>query len=55
MTGGMISGIGQALLERSETDGRAGRFVSKNLAGYLVPIRPEALASGRPIKAAALP
>jgi xanthine dehydrogenase YagR molybdenum-binding subunit len=37
MTGGMIWGIGQALLERSETDERLGRFMSKNLAGYLVP------------------
>jgi xanthine dehydrogenase YagR molybdenum-binding subunit len=38
MTGGMIWGIGQALLERSDTDGELGRFVSKNLAGYLVPV-----------------
>jgi xanthine dehydrogenase YagR molybdenum-binding subunit len=38
MTGGMIWGIGQALLERSETDAALGRFVSKNLAGYLVPV-----------------
>ncbi len=38
MTGGMIWGIGQALLERSETDRTLGRFVSKNLAGYLVPV-----------------
>ncbi len=37
MTGGMIWGIGQALLEQSETDAELGRFVSKNLAGYLVP------------------
>ena len=29
---------GQALLERSDTDGELGRFVSKNLAGYLVPV-----------------
>ncbi|TWT12924.1 xanthine dehydrogenase family protein molybdopterin-binding subunit [Reyranella sp. CPCC 100927] len=38
MTGGVVWGIGQALLERSETDPRLGRFVSKNLAGYLVPV-----------------
>lgn len=38
MTGGIVWGIGQALLERSETDARLGRFVSKNLAGYLVPV-----------------
>jgi xanthine dehydrogenase YagR molybdenum-binding subunit len=38
MTGGLIWGIGQALLEASVTDLRLGRFVSKNLAGYLVPV-----------------
>jgi xanthine dehydrogenase YagR molybdenum-binding subunit len=38
MTGGIIWGIGQALLERSEMDPRLGRFLSKNLAGTLVPV-----------------
>jgi xanthine dehydrogenase YagR molybdenum-binding subunit len=38
MTGGIVWGIGQALLERSETDSRLGRFLSKNLSGYLVPV-----------------
>jgi len=38
MTGGVIWGIGQALLERSEMDTRLGRFMSKNLAGTLVPV-----------------
>ena len=38
MTGGIIWGIGQALLERSEMDTRLGRFLSKNLAGTLVPV-----------------
>lgn len=38
MTGGIIWGIGQALLKRSEMDPRLGRFLSKNLAGYLVPV-----------------
>jgi xanthine dehydrogenase YagR molybdenum-binding subunit len=38
MTGGIIWGIGQALLERSQTDARLGRFLSKNLTGYLVPV-----------------
>lgn len=38
MTGGLIWGIGQALLEASETDLHLGRFLSKNLAGYLVPV-----------------
>jgi xanthine dehydrogenase YagR molybdenum-binding subunit len=38
MTGGIIWGIGQALLERSGTDPGLGRFLSKNLSGYLVPV-----------------
>jgi xanthine dehydrogenase YagR molybdenum-binding subunit len=38
MSGGVVWGIGQALLERSEMDNRLGRFLSKNLAGYLVPV-----------------
>jgi len=38
MTGGIIWGIGQALLERSDMDARLGRFLSKNLAGYVVPV-----------------
>ena len=38
MTGGIIWGIGQALLERSDTDPGLGRFLSKNLSGYLVPV-----------------
>lgn len=38
MTGGIIWGIGQALLERTDTDARLGRFLSKNLSGYLVPV-----------------
>lgn len=33
--GGIVWGIGQALLEQSHTDAGLGRFVSKNLAGYL--------------------
>ncbi|MFE7119677.1 xanthine dehydrogenase family protein molybdopterin-binding subunit [Streptomyces sp. NPDC057654] len=38
MTGGLAWGIGQALLEESRFDGRFGRFASKNLAGYAVPV-----------------
>jgi xanthine dehydrogenase YagR molybdenum-binding subunit len=38
ITGGMIWGLGQALLESSEVDLNLGRFISKNLAGYLVPV-----------------
>lgn len=37
LTGGMMWGVGQALLERSVTDVGLGRFVSKNLTGYLIP------------------
>ena len=35
--GGIIWGIGQALLEQSETDPATGRFVNRNYSGYLVP------------------
>lgn len=38
MTGGIVWGIGQALLERSDMDARLGRFLSKNLSGYLLPV-----------------
>jgi xanthine dehydrogenase YagR molybdenum-binding subunit len=37
MIGGMVWGIGQALLERSVPDPRLGRFIAKDLTGYLVP------------------
>jgi xanthine dehydrogenase YagR molybdenum-binding subunit len=36
--GGMIGGIGQALLEHTVTDPRDGRIVNANLADYLVPV-----------------
>lgn len=35
--GGVIWGVGQALLEQSETDPAMGRFLHRNLSGYLVP------------------
>src|SRR5207244_8095088 len=35
--GGVIWGVGQALLEHSETDPAMGRFLHRNLSGYLVP------------------
>ena len=35
--GGIIWGVGQALLEQSETDPRLGRFLHRNCSGYLVP------------------
>ncbi len=38
ITGGMIWGIGQALMESSTMDHALGRYVSKNLTGGLVPV-----------------
>jgi xanthine dehydrogenase YagR molybdenum-binding subunit len=35
--GGIIWGVGQALLEQSETDPALGRFMNRNVSGYLVP------------------
>jgi xanthine dehydrogenase YagR molybdenum-binding subunit len=35
--GGIIWGVGQALLEKSETDPIMGRFMNRNYSGYLVP------------------
>jgi xanthine dehydrogenase YagR molybdenum-binding subunit len=35
--GGIIWGVGQALLEKSETDPVMGRFLNRNYSGYLVP------------------
>src|SRR5438552_5954191 len=35
--GGAIWGVGQALLEQSETDPLTGRFLHRNYSGYLVP------------------
>jgi xanthine dehydrogenase YagR molybdenum-binding subunit len=38
MTGGIIWGYGQAVLEESPIDAKLGRYVSKNLAGVMVPV-----------------
>jgi xanthine dehydrogenase YagR molybdenum-binding subunit len=35
--GGIIWGVGQALLEQSETDPELARFMNRNYSGYLVP------------------
>jgi xanthine dehydrogenase YagR molybdenum-binding subunit len=35
--GGAIWGVGQSLLEHSETDPVMGRFLNRNYSGYLVP------------------
>jgi len=37
MIGGITWGLGQALLERSIFEPTLGRFLSKNLAGYIIP------------------
>jgi xanthine dehydrogenase YagR molybdenum-binding subunit len=37
LSGGVVWGIGQALLERSVYEPNLGRFLSKNLAGYILP------------------
>ncbi|OLB94082.1 MAG: acylaldehyde oxidase [Candidatus Rokubacteria bacterium 13_1_40CM_68_15] len=36
--GGMVMGIGMALLEHTVVDARSGRVVNSDLAGYLVPV-----------------
>ncbi len=38
MTGGMIWGLGQALLEQTELELNYGRYLAKDLANYLVPV-----------------
>ena len=35
--GGITWGVGQALMEQSETDPAMGRFINRNYSGYLVP------------------
>jgi xanthine dehydrogenase YagR molybdenum-binding subunit len=35
--GGVIWGVGQALLEQSEIDPASGQFINRNYSGYLVP------------------
>ncbi len=36
--GGMVGGIGMALLEATELDHRDGRIVNANMSDYLVPV-----------------
>ncbi|MCI2422927.1 xanthine dehydrogenase family protein molybdopterin-binding subunit [Saccharopolyspora sp. K220] len=40
--GGMVAGIGMALLEHSTVDPRDGRVVNANMADYLVPVNADA-------------
>jgi xanthine dehydrogenase YagR molybdenum-binding subunit len=35
--GGIIWGVGQALMEQTETDPASGQFINRNYSGYLVP------------------
>jgi xanthine dehydrogenase YagR molybdenum-binding subunit len=41
--GGMVGGIGMALLEQAEWDGRLGRVMNANLAEYLVPVNADVI------------
>ena len=41
--GGMVGGIGMALLEEAQWDPRFGRVMNANLAEYLVPVNADAL------------
>src|SRR5262249_58408453 len=41
--GGMVVGIGMALLEEAQWDPRFGRVMNANLAEYLVPVNADAL------------
>jgi xanthine dehydrogenase YagR molybdenum-binding subunit len=38
MTGGIIWGYGQAVLEESAMEPALGRYLSKNLAGVMIPV-----------------
>lgn len=40
MLGGMVWGIGFALLEHTVRDPRSGRIVTRDLADYHVPVTP---------------
>src|SRR5258707_3177103 len=37
----IILGVGQALLEQSETDPASGQFTNRNYSGYLIPTNPD--------------
>jgi xanthine dehydrogenase YagR molybdenum-binding subunit len=41
LVGGIIMGIGMALMEKSVLDPRTGRFVTRDLADYHVPVSPD--------------
>ncbi|MBM7112311.1 xanthine dehydrogenase family protein molybdopterin-binding subunit [Archangium primigenium] len=41
MYGGIVMGIGMALMEHSVVDPRSGRFITRDLADYHVPVNPD--------------
>ena len=41
LQGGIIMGIGMALMEESVVDERTGHFVTRDLADYHVPVNPD--------------
>ena len=41
MMGGIIMGIGMALMEKTVVDTRTGRFITQDLAEYHVPVNPD--------------
>ncbi len=41
MMGGIIMGIGMALMEKTVVDARTGRFITQDLAEYHVPVNPD--------------
>ncbi|ATB30093.1 xanthine dehydrogenase family protein molybdopterin-binding subunit [Melittangium boletus] len=41
MYGGIVMGIGMALMEHSVVDPRSGRFITQDLADYHVPVNPD--------------
>ena len=41
MYGGVVMGIGMALMEHSVVDPRSGRFITQDLADYHVPVNPD--------------
>jgi xanthine dehydrogenase YagR molybdenum-binding subunit len=48
--GGIIWGVGQALLQQSETDPVMARFLQRNYSGYLVPTNADNPRTGRDLR-----
>lgn len=47
LIGGIVFGLGMALLEETHVDAETGRIVNANIAEYLVPVEPRGLANCR--------